>query len=82
MYISSTRKKQTTMHSGKQTKPLLLFNEFSDVTPAGDVSAVRQESAESDSVTATRYLVLPLELISINPPPRRGGSRDFGLRMT
>ena len=30
IYISSTHKKQTTMHSGKQTKPLILFNEFYD----------------------------------------------------
>jgi len=28
IYISSKRKKQTTMHNGRQTKPLILFNEF------------------------------------------------------
>ena len=27
IYISSTHKKQTTMHSERQTKPLILFNE-------------------------------------------------------
>jgi len=30
IYISSTHKKQTTMHSGKQATPLILFNEFYD----------------------------------------------------
>jgi len=30
IYISSTDKKQTTMHSGRLTKPLMLFNEFYD----------------------------------------------------
>jgi len=30
IYISSTHKKRTTMHSGKQTKPLILFSEFYD----------------------------------------------------
>ena len=29
IYVSSTHKKQT-MHSGKQTKPLILFSEFCD----------------------------------------------------
>ena len=33
-----------------------------------------QESVESDSVTATRYLVLPLELISIDAQSRRASS--------
>ena len=28
--VSSTHKKQTTMHSGRQTKPLILFNELYD----------------------------------------------------
>jgi len=28
IYISSTHKKQTTMHCGRQTKPLILFSEF------------------------------------------------------
>ena len=30
IYIASRHKKQTTMHSGKQIKPLTLFNEFYD----------------------------------------------------
>jgi len=30
IYISSTHKKQTTMQSEKQAKPLILFNEFYD----------------------------------------------------
>jgi len=30
IYISSTDKKQTTMHSRRQTKLLMLFNEFYD----------------------------------------------------
>ena len=32
IYISSTHKKQSTMHSGRQTKPLILFNEFYTVS--------------------------------------------------
>ena len=30
IYISSTHKKQTTMHSRRQTKPLIPFNKFHD----------------------------------------------------
>jgi len=30
IYISGTDKKETTMHNGTQTKPLILFNEFYD----------------------------------------------------
>lgn len=40
----------------------------------------RQESADSDSVTATRYLVLPLELISISPQSRRASSASAYLQ--
>ena len=30
IYTSNTHKKQTTMHCGRQTKPLILFSEFCD----------------------------------------------------
>lgn len=46
----------------------------------GSGSGCRHESMESDSVTATSYLVLPLELVAISPQSRRASSASGYLR--
>jgi len=58
IYISSTYKKQTTMHSGKQTKPLILFNEFYDKTHIRDNNTIKNEQLITDTHTRLTALFL------------------------